>query len=62
MRAPAHDAAFRAAASILEDGVRSLAFPCAVAEVGGADGVVWREAFGALSRAPDAPVATADTV
>jgi CubicO group peptidase (beta-lactamase class C family) len=37
-------------------------FPAAAVEVGRADEVVWREAFGALTYEPDAPRATVETI
>ena len=51
-----------AAAAILAAGVREGAFPAAVVEVGSSTATLWRQAFGALSRATDAPPATLDTV
>ena len=51
-----------AAEAILAEGVREGAFPAAVVEVGSSTATLWKQAFGSLSRAPDAPVATIGTV
>ncbi len=51
-----------AAEAILAEGVREGAFPAAVVEVGSSTATLWRQAFGSLSRAPDAPAATIGTV
>ena len=48
--------------AILAEGVRGGAFPAAVVEVGSSSATLWRQAFGSLSRAPDAPPATIGTV
>ncbi len=48
--------------AILADSVRGGAFPAAVVEVGNSTATLWRQAFGALSPAPDAAAATSGTV
>ena len=48
--------------AILAEGVRGGAFPAAVVEVGSSTATLWRQAFGALGLAPDAPPATIGTV
>lgn len=48
--------------AILAEGVRGGAFPAAVVEVGSSTATLWRQAFGSLSLAPDAPPATVGTV
>jgi len=53
---------FKAAASILREGIRTRAFPAAALEVGRAGGVLWNDAFGALTYDRDAPSAEPDTV
>ena len=53
--------AFAPVARLIDDAVRRRAFPCAVVEVGGGAGPVWRHAAGALSYGGDA-AATPDTV
>ena len=40
---------FEDASRVLKEGVRSRAFPAAVAEVGRHDGVLWQDSFGTLS-------------
>jgi serine-type D-Ala-D-Ala carboxypeptidase len=56
---PVHDAAVR---DLLLAAVRDRVTPCAVAEVGTADGPAWREAIGRLTYDAGAPAASADTV
>ena len=51
-----------AAGAILAEGVREGAFPAAVVEVGSSTAALWSQAFGSLSRAPDAPAATLGAV
>jgi len=53
---------FDLAADIVQRGVSDRAFPAAVVEVGGRDGVLWQQAFGTLDYEPDAPAATIETV
>jgi CubicO group peptidase (beta-lactamase class C family) len=48
--------------SIVERAISSHAFPAAVIEVGRCDGVLWRRAYGRLTYAEDAPLATHDTI
>ncbi len=48
--------------AILAESVRDGAFPAAVVEVGSSTATLWRQAFGSLSPAPDAPPTTVDTV
>ena len=48
--------------ALLERAVANRAFPAAVVETGGRDGVRWRQAFGTLTYAPDSPAATVDTI
>ncbi len=48
--------------AILAESVRGGAFPAAVVEVGSSTATLWRQAFGSLSLAPDAPPATVGTV
>lgn len=50
---------FTAVSALVERGIATRAFPAASIEVGRASGVLWRNAFGRLTYAPDAP-ATAD--
>ncbi len=50
------------ASEILLQGILDRAFPAATAEVGRADGPLWRRAFGSLSYEPGSPEATPDTV
>lgn len=47
---------------VVERGIERRAFPSAVVEVGRGSGAIWREAFGRLTYAHDAPVTTADTI
>jgi CubicO group peptidase (beta-lactamase class C family) len=51
-----------AAASLLEKGIRSRAFPGAAIEAGRHDRVLWNAAFGRFTYAEDAPEVRADTV
>ena len=53
---------FTPVASIIERGIAARAFPAAAIEVGRADDVLWRKAFGRLTYAADAPAATDETV
>ena len=53
---------FETASRVLDDAVRSRAFPAAVVEVGRHDAVLWQEAFGTLSYEPEAPAATSESV
>jgi CubicO group peptidase (beta-lactamase class C family) len=53
---------FDRARAVLRAAVDARAFPAASVEVGTADGVLWREAFGRLTFAPDAQAAREDTV
>ncbi len=53
---------FADAARLLERAIASHAFPAASVEVGRADGVLWRAAFGRLTYAEDAPRATEETI
>ena len=48
--------------AILAESVRDGAFPAAVVEVGSSTATLWRQAFGSLSLAPEAPPATSGTV
>jgi CubicO group peptidase (beta-lactamase class C family) len=50
------------AVSILERAIAARAFPAAVVETGSRDRVRWRQAFGALTYAPDSAAATTDTI
>ena len=53
---------FVEAAAIIERGCRDRAYPAAVVEVGSRDGVLWRDAFGALDYDEDAAVTRNDTI
>jgi CubicO group peptidase (beta-lactamase class C family) len=53
---------FDHAAGLLEKAIAAHAFPAASVEVGHADGVAWRAAFGRLTYAEDAPRATEETI
>src|SRR3970282_265316 len=53
---------FAAARRVLERAVADGAFPAAVVEVGTAHQPIWRQAFGRLSIAPNAPRTREDTV
>ena len=53
---------FADAAEIVRRGVRERAFPAALVEVGSRDGVLWREAFGALDYEENAAVTQHDTI
>lgn len=50
------------ARAVLKEGVASRAFPAAAVEVGTAQALLWREAFGALFYDPAAPLTTPDTI
>ena len=54
--------AFEHASEILLHGILDRAFPAAAAEVGRADGPLWRRAFGTLTYDPESPQATPDTI
>jgi CubicO group peptidase (beta-lactamase class C family) len=54
--------AFVRARSVIEKAVAERAFPAATLEVGRTGGVLWREAFGRLTYAADAPKTRDDTV
>jgi CubicO group peptidase (beta-lactamase class C family) len=56
------EARLTAARRILDEALAAGAFPAAVAEVGRTSGVIWSYAGGRLSRDPDAPPATIDTI
>src|SRR4051812_41467971 len=47
---------------VVARGIERRAFPSAVVEVGRRDGMVWREAFGRLTYADDAPATRDDTI
>jgi CubicO group peptidase (beta-lactamase class C family) len=47
---------------VVTDAIASQAFPAAVVEVGQRGGVIWREAFGHLTYADDAPACVDDTI
>jgi len=53
---------FDAAASILTRAVKEDGFPAAVIEVGTPTRTLWRQAFGRLHTAPDAPATFPDTI
>ena len=53
---------FTSVAAIIERAINARAFPAAGIEVGRADDVLWRNAFGRLTYAPEAPATTDDTV
>jgi CubicO group peptidase (beta-lactamase class C family) len=53
---------WRAVAAVVERGIAARAFPAATIEVGRAKSVLWRQAFGTLTYAADAPVASDATV
>jgi len=53
---------FPAARHVLEAAIAERAFPAAVVEVGNAGQPLWRQAFGRLTFAPDAPPASDDTI
>ncbi|HJZ74460.1 MAG TPA: serine hydrolase domain-containing protein [Vicinamibacterales bacterium] len=50
------------AISLIERAIAARAFPAAVVETGGRAGVRWRQAFGALTYAPDSPATTTETI
>jgi CubicO group peptidase (beta-lactamase class C family) len=53
---------FAKARAVIDAGVSARAFPAAVVEVGRREGMRWREAFGRLTYAPDAPPCREDTI
>jgi CubicO group peptidase (beta-lactamase class C family) len=53
---------FSAAADLIERAIRERVTPGAVIEVGYADAVAWRAAFGHLTYAPDAPAVAEGTI
>ncbi len=53
---------FATARALVRSGIEAGAFPAATLEVGRGDGVVWQHADGTLTRAPDAPITTSDTI
>jgi CubicO group peptidase (beta-lactamase class C family) len=53
---------FPAARAIITSGLARHAFPAAAIDVGQRDGPLWREAFGRLTYAADAPACTLDTI
>ena len=53
---------FDRARAIVSAAIAARAFPAATVEVGTADGVLWREAFGRLTYAGDAPATRDDTI
>src|SRR5205823_13652539 len=53
---------FADAAGLLQRAIASHAFPAASVEVGGANGVAWRAAFGRLTYAEDAPRTSEETI
>jgi CubicO group peptidase (beta-lactamase class C family) len=53
---------FADAAGLLQRAIASHAFPAAAVEVGRADGVAWRAAFGRLTYAADAPRTSEETI
>jgi CubicO group peptidase (beta-lactamase class C family) len=55
-------AAFSGARDVIASGLSSHAFPAAVVEVGREAGPLWREAFGQLTYAGDAPTCRLDTI
>lgn len=50
------------AGRVIERGIERRAFPSAVVEVGSRAAATWREAFGRLTYAEDAPLTTDDTI
>jgi CubicO group peptidase (beta-lactamase class C family) len=56
------DAVFPAARRVVADGLAARTFPAATVDVGISGGSLWREAFGHLTYAVDAPAATLDSV
>jgi CubicO group peptidase (beta-lactamase class C family) len=54
--------AFASVEALVRSGFDAGAFPAATLEVGRADGVIWQHAYGTLTRAPDAPITTTDTI
>lgn len=55
-------AAILAATDLIAAALAQRVFPAAAVEVGSADAVIWREAFGALSFERDAAVTTTETI
>ena len=55
-------ARFAAARELLAAAAAARAFPAAVIEVGGRDGILWHDAIGRLTYADDAPPAALDTI
>lgn len=53
---------FTGAAEVVQRGISERAFPAAVVEVGGRDGVLWSQAFGRFDYEPDSPAAQTDTI
>jgi CubicO group peptidase (beta-lactamase class C family) len=53
---------FHAARQLLDQATSERAFPAAVIEVGTTGQMLWREAFGRLTYADDAPRTTDDTI
>ena len=53
---------FGRAADILREAIARRAFPAAAVEVGSREAVLWREAFGRVTYAPEAHPATTDTI
>lgn len=54
--------AFASVRALVRSGFDTGAFPAATLEVGRADRVIWQHAYGTLTRAPDAPLTTNDTI
>ena len=57
-----HLAGYEGAAAIVQRGIAARAFPGAVVEAGGRDGVRWRAAFGRFTYADDAAAVTLETI
>ena len=53
---------FASAAAIVQQGHDSGAYPAAVVEVGGRDGLLWRQPFGRLDNDPASPATAEDTI
>lgn len=53
---------FDAARAVIDDAIASRVCPAAAVEVGTAAGPIWREVFGRLTYAPDAPATRRDTL
>jgi CubicO group peptidase (beta-lactamase class C family) len=62
MTAPDAGRRFPAAGRVLTGAIAAGVFPAAAVEAGTSAGVLWTQAFGGLTCAPDAPPATLDTV